>query len=350
MNNTILIIEDNLNVRENTAELLSLAGYSVSTAANGKIGLELAIKTKPDLIICDIIMPELDGYGVLRAIENIPEIAATPLIYITAKTEKEDFRFAMDLGADDYLIKPFSGDSLLKVVHSRLKKSLLAKNSGGIKGLESIINDTKTQTEINNLSVNRTINKFKNKNIIYKEGDAPNYLYFILNGKIKIFKTNESGKEYITEFKKEGEAFGYSSLLSTGNYKESAVSVEDSELALIPKNEFYQLLNSNNEVSLKFAKFIANNLHEAEERLIKLAYDSGRKKTAEALLFVHKKYLPDSNEDFFNIQRENLSAIAGISPESISRNLTDFREEGLIEGGSGNIKVVNLKKLETIKN
>lgn len=350
MNNTILIIEDNLNVRENTAELLSLAGYSTLTAANGKIGLELAIKNKPDLIICDIIMPELDGYGVLRAIENIPEIAATPLIYITAKTEKEDFRFAMDLGADDYLIKPFSGDSLLKVVSSRLKRSLLVKNSGGIKGLESLINDDKTQTEINNLSVNRTINKFKNKNIIYKEGDAPNHLYFILNGKIKIFKTNESGKEYITEFKKEGEAFGYTSLLSTGNYKESAVSVEDSELALIPKNDFYQLLNSNNEVSLKFAKFIANNLHEAEERLIKLAYDSGRKKTAEAVLFVHKKYLPDSDEDFFNIQRENLSAIAGISPESISRNLTDFREEGLIEGGSGNIKVVNLKKLETIKN
>lgn len=350
MNSTILIIEDNVSVCENTAELLSLAGYKTLTAANGKIGLELAIKNKPDLIICDIVMPELDGYGVLRAIENIPEIAATPLVYITAKTEKEDFRFAMDLGADDYLIKPFSGDSLLKVVASRLKRSQLVKNSGGIKGLDSIINDAKTQLEINNLSVNRTINKFKNKNIIYKEGDTPNFLYFITKGKIKIFKTNESGKEYITEFKKEGDSFGYTSLLSAGSYKESAVSIEDSELALIPKNDFYQLLHSNNEVSLKFSKFLTNNLQEAEERLIKLAYDSGRKKTAEAILFVHKKYLPESNEDFFNIQRENLSALAGISPESISRNLTNFRDEGLIEGGSGNIKVINIKKLETIKN
>lgn len=350
MNSTILIIEDNVSVRENTAELLSLAGYNTLTAENGKNGLELAIKNKPDIIICDIVMPELDGYGVLRAIENIPEIAATPLIYITAKTEKEDFRFAMDLGADDYLIKPFSGDSLLKVVASRLKRSQLVKNSGGIKGLDTIIDDAKTQSEINNLSNNRAINKFKNKNVIYKEGDTPNFLYFIVSGKIKIFKTNESGKEYITEFKKEGDSFGYTSLLSPGSYKESAVSIEDTELALIPKNDFYQLLHSNNEVSLKFSKFLTNNLQEAEERLIKLAYDSGRKKTAEAILFVHKKYLPESNEEFFSIQRENLSALAGISPESISRNLTNFREEGLIEGGSGNIKVVNLKKLETVKN
>ncbi len=350
MDNTILIIEDNVNIREDTAELLGLAGYNVITAENGKIGLELAIKNHPDLIICDIIMPELDGYGVLRAIENIPEIAATPLIYMTAKTEKEDFRFAMDLGADDYLTKPFSGDSLLKVVSARVKRSKMIKNSDGIKGLDALINETKTQSEITKLASNRIINKLKNKNIIYREGEAPNYLYYIISGKIKTYKTNESGKEYITELKKEGDSFGYSSLLSESNYKETAVSIEDSELALIPKNDFYQLLYSNNEVSLKFIKFITNNLQEAEERLIKLAYDSGRKKTAEAILFIHKKYLPESNEEFFNIQRENISALAGISPETISRNLTNFREEGLIEGGSGSIKITNIKKLETMKN
>ena len=351
MDHTILIIEDNFNVREDTAEILALAGYQILKAENGKIGLEIARKNLPDLIICDILMPELDGYGVLRALENIPEISATPLVYITAKSEKEDFRYAMDLGADDYLTKPFTGDDLLKVVATRIKRNNLIKNSSdNIKGLEVFINEEKTQNEINKLTSNRTVTKIKNKDVIFKEGDSPNYLYMILSGKIKIFKTNESGKDYITELKKEGDAFGYTTLLNESIYKESAVAIEDSEIALIPKNDFFKLLYSNNEASLKFIKFITNNLHEAEERLIKLAYDSGRKKTAEAILFLFKKFMPDGNDGYFNIQRENISALAGISPETISRNLTDFREEGLIEGGSGSMKIVDVKKLEKIKN
>jgi CheY-like chemotaxis protein len=351
MSSTILIIEDNINLREDTAEILSLAGYNTLKAENGKIGLEMARKNKPDLIICDIMMPELDGYGVIRAIENIPEISATPFVFVTAKSEKEDFRFAMDLGADDYLTKPFTGDDLLKVVAARIKRSKLIKNNGdGIKGLDAIINEAKTAGEIKKLSNNRTILKIKNKEYIFKEGDSPNYLYFIVTGKIKIVKTNESGKDYITELKKDGDSFGYTTLLDEGSYRESAIAIEDSEIALIPKTDFYNLLYSNNDVSIKFIKFITNNLLEAEERLIKQAYDSGRKKTAEAILFLYKKYEPIGNDGFINIQRENISAIAGISPETISRNLTDFKEEGLIEGGSGNLKIINLKKLETIKN
>ncbi|MDP3555976.1 MAG: response regulator [Bacteroidota bacterium] len=351
MGDKILIIEDNKNLREDTAEILALAGYAVISAENGKVGLEIAKKEKPNLIVCDIMMPELDGYGVLRALENIPEIATTPLVFLTAKSEKEDFRFAMDLGADDYLTKPFSGSDLLKVVAARLKKNKLLKNSNEtLKGLDAIIDEAKTNETINNITNNRTINKFKNKEIVFKEGDLPSYLYFVITGKIKIIKTNDSGKDYITELKKEGEAFGYTTLLNETKYTESAIAIEDTEIAIIPKKDFYQLLYSNSEVSLKFIKFISNNLLEAEERLIKLAYDSGRKKTAEAILFLFKKYEPTTEDGFINIQRENLSALAGISPETISRNLTDFKEEGLIEGGNRSLKIVDLKKLETIKN
>ena len=122
MSASILIIEDSGEIRENTAELLELAGYDVTTAVNGKDGLEQARKIQPDLILCDIMMPELDGYGVLRALENIPELTGTPFIFFTAKSEKSDFRAGMDLGADDYLTKPFTGDDLLRVVSARLKK------------------------------------------------------------------------------------------------------------------------------------------------------------------------------------------------------------------------------------
>jgi CheY-like chemotaxis protein len=103
----ILLIEDNADVRENTDEILSLAGYNVVTAPNGKNGVELAMQEKPDLIICDIMMPELDGYGVLHILSKKDETAGIPFIFLTAKTEKTDIRKGMNLGADDYLTKPF---------------------------------------------------------------------------------------------------------------------------------------------------------------------------------------------------------------------------------------------------
>lgn len=122
MGQKILIIEDNPEMSENVSELLNLAGYEVETANNGRHGLELARKTHPDLILCDVMMPELDGYGVLHAIEKLPELAGIPFIFVTAKTEKDDFRKGMNLGVDDYLTKPFDGDDLLNMISLRLKK------------------------------------------------------------------------------------------------------------------------------------------------------------------------------------------------------------------------------------
>jgi CheY-like chemotaxis protein len=103
----ILLIEDNTDVRENTAEILSLAQYNVITAKNGKEGVELAQKEKPDLIICDIMMPVLDGHGVLHLLSKNDETSGIPFIFLTAKAERSDFMKGMELGADYYLTKQF---------------------------------------------------------------------------------------------------------------------------------------------------------------------------------------------------------------------------------------------------
>ena len=103
----ILLIEDNKDVRENTAEILRLAPYEVVTAKNGKEGVELAQSEKPDLIICDIMMPVLDGHGVLHLLSKNEETSGIPFIFLTAKAERSDFRKGMEMGADDYLTKPF---------------------------------------------------------------------------------------------------------------------------------------------------------------------------------------------------------------------------------------------------
>lgn len=118
----VLIIEDNDDVRENTADILELANYAVNTAQNGKAGVEKAIELLPDVIICDIMMPELDGYEVLQELNKHSKTASIPFIFLTAKTDKSDVRKGMNLGADDYLTKPFTENELLDALNSRLKK------------------------------------------------------------------------------------------------------------------------------------------------------------------------------------------------------------------------------------
>ena len=118
----ILVIEDDLTLRKFTAEILSLAGFEVMIAENGKVGIELAKKRKPDLIICDIMMPEIDGFGVQKILSMDPSFGNVPFIFLTGKSNTEDMRKGMNSGADDYLIKPISKNDLLDSVESRLKK------------------------------------------------------------------------------------------------------------------------------------------------------------------------------------------------------------------------------------
>src|SRR3954464_4117340 len=166
---SILIIEDNKDIRENTAEILDLAGYKTFTAENGKLGVELAVKEKPDLIICDIMMPVLDGYGVLHMLSKKPDTAGIPLIFLTAKAERSDFRKGMEMGADDYVTKPFDDVELLNAVESRLKKSALMKKefSKNMQGLDAFISEAKQFTELKQLSTNRKVHHYKKKEMVY---------------------------------------------------------------------------------------------------------------------------------------------------------------------------------------
>lgn len=130
----ILLIEDNQDVRENTAEILELAGYKVFTAENGKVGVTAAQTNKPDLIICDIMMPVLDGYGVLHLLGKNQETASIPFIFLTAKAERSDLRKGMEMGADDYITKPFSMRELVARVQTVLRRPrtgpAIADNAG----------------------------------------------------------------------------------------------------------------------------------------------------------------------------------------------------------------------------
>ena len=349
----ILLIEDNDDIRNNTAEILELSNYKVIVAENGKIGVEKAIEHVPDLIICDIMMPVLDGYGVLHAVHKNDTIKNTPFIFLTAKTERGDFRKGMELGADDYITKPFDGTELLTAVDSRLRKHELLKQelAPGLEGMEQLMQASFGKDVLQSFIEDRNVNSYKKKQTIYSEGNHPNRLYYVINGKVKTYKTNEEGKDLTTELFSAGDFVGYIALLEGTVYKDSAEALEDSELAVIPKEDFEELINRNPEVAKKFIRLLAKNVSFKEDQLLGLAYNSLRKKVAEAIIMVQKKYHGNKDEKFsIDISRENLATIAGTATESLIRTLSDFRSEKLIDIQNGGIKILNEKKLETLVN
>lgn len=349
----LLLIEDNPEMRENTAEILELANYKVITAPNGRKGVELAATEKPDLIVCDIMMPDLDGYGVLYLLSKNPETIGIPFIFLTAKAEKSDMRKGMSMGADDYLTKPFEEMELLNAVEARLRKNEVFKKefNKDVESLHEFLAQAKGLEELSKLSADRKIHHFKKKEMIYMEGDDPYGIVFISKGKAKTFKTNENGKEFITGMHGEGDFIGYTDLIENSEYRESAEALENVEISIIPKQDFFALLYSNRDVAAKFIKMLSNNLRESEDKLINLAYNSVRKRVADALITLQRQYMSNNVEpSAFSVSREDLASMVGTATESVIRTLSDFKEEKLIEIRDKNIYILDGDRLSKMKN
>lgn len=341
---TILLIEDNDAIRENTAEILELTGYTVHTAENGKIGVEKALQTKPDLVICDIMMPVLDGYGVLHIFNKNPQLSGVPFIFLTAKTERTDFRKGMELGADDYLTKPFEESELLSAIEGRLNRfvNLRPDYDLGQNGLNEFLDDARQVGNLQSLSADRKAHVVRKKQFIYSEGDEPTRLYFVKSGRVKTVRTNTDGKELITGLYHPGDFFGYLALLEGGEYTDTAVTLDNSELIYIPESDFRQLLQANPEVSAQFIKLLAGRVDERENQLLGMAYGSLRRRVADTLLRLSEQQ-PDG---LIQLSRDDLAATVGTATESLIRTLSEFRADGLIETtSSGGIRVVQSQKL-----
>lgn len=350
---SILLVEDNDELRENTAEILELANYKVIAAENGKAGIQAALENKPDLIICDVMMPELDGYGVLHLINKNSELSGIPFIFLTAKSERSDMRKGMEMGADDYITKPFTDIELLNAIESRFKKSDLVKNnySADVKGINNLLQDVKGITALNDLTENSNVNLYQSGQLIYREDNYPNKLFFIKKGKVKTFKSNDLGKSLTIDLLTEGDFLGYNALIENSKYKESAEAFDDVELSIISKEDFELLMNNNMEVAKKFIKLLAKNVSEKEQQLLSMAYNSLRKRVADAILILQNKYKKNTEDTFsIHISREDLANIAGTATESLIRTLSDFKNEKLIEIKNGNINILNEKKLSLMIN
>jgi CheY-like chemotaxis protein len=347
---SVLVIDDHAGIRENTAEILELAGYKTFTAENGKKGVEAALKEKPDIIVCDIIMPELDCYGVYQLLKKNETTANIPFVFLTAKTERADFRKGMEMGADDYVTKPFEEIELLNAIEIRLKKDAVLKNlyASSPQGINKFLKHIKDAGLVRYLSERYDVAHYNKKKVLYQDTKRPRFLYYLVTGKVKGFKTNEDGKEYITDLYSTGDFIGYPALIEDHNYEDSAVVLEDASIMQIPKEDFLQMIYGNMDVAVKFIRIITQNVKEKEDRLLNLAYSSLRKRVAKALVDIHTKFNSGGGNKSLEISREDFAHYVGTATESLIRTLSDFKAEKLVEIKEGKISLVSLDKLKNL--
>ncbi|TLP71148.1 response regulator [Maribacter sp. ACAM166] len=346
---TILLIEDDRALRENTAELLELSNYNVLTAPNGKVGIATAKENSPDVIICDIMMPEVDGYGVLKELSANELTKNIPFIFLSAITEHKSVRKGMDLGADDYLTKPFEEEDLISAIESRLAKAKLLQQISTKKKEAS-----RNSEEIGNLHQlknyfddNGEIIKVTEGDAIYEEGARSTSVYLILKGVVKCHTMDQDGKELITSLYHADNFLGFTSLMNDVVYPESATALEYVELASVPKEQLHQIVAENHIIPLELMSLLSDNISDIKHQLLQMAYSSVRKKTAQTLLQFAQIMNKDASE-CIKISRADLASVAGIATESLIRTLSSFKKEGLIEIEGRNIRVKELMALKYI--
>lgn len=344
----IAVIEDNNEMRENIAEILDLADYNVVTAANGKLGVELVKKELPDLIICDIMMPELDGYGVLYYLSKIPATSAIPFIFLTAKTERTDMRKGMNMGADDYISKPFDEMELLAAIESRLLKrsrfqEIHEANDNKWNTFQDIVLDLEG---LNLLKDKSPVRAYEKKDVVYAESELPKYVFYVESGRVRTFKSNDDAKEMVTAVYGPGDFFGYTELLSQNKYTETAMTLDEAKIAVINKLDFEDLLFQNKDISINFIKLLAGNIVERETKLVNLAYNTVRKRVATALAELYDKFRV-RQEDYVEIRitRDELASIVGTATESVIRILSEFKSDGYIKAKGSLITVMDIDGL-----
>ena len=344
----ILLIDDNQDFREDVAEILQLSNYITLTAPDGKTGVEKALKEKPDLIICDVSMPHMDGFSVLHILSRHPETVAIPFIFMTGKNELSDIRKGMGMGADDYLVKPFDETDLLNSIEMRLSKThaLKGKLTEIQQNIITFIKEIRLNGTANLSIIDTSVQKYKKKHLLYSEGQKASVVYFMVSGKVKEYMINEEGKELITNMYGKGDFIGYTTILENTLYNETAQIIEEAELLLIPKKDFLQLINNNLQVANEFIGMLSHNVLAKDQKLLQLAYSSLRKKVATGIIEVIDKFKDKRNgKPVIEISREDLANVVGAAQESLSRTLKEFKNEQLIDMFEGNIVVLNDTKL-----
>ncbi|GAB2776640.1 response regulator [Salinimicrobium soli] len=348
MKKRILLIEDDTTLLQNTRELLELSGYEVFTAQNGEEGIDLALEKLPDLIISDIMMPKANGYEVYKALQKRNKTREIPFIFLSVKANPEDVRRGMNLGADDYITKPFREVDLLTAIASRLAKHDILRNNfkNSTTSPEEAIYDLDGLREY--FLRSGEIEEFHKLEEIFRETGNASYVYLVEEGLIKTYRLDEYGKELITGLVKKNDFLGFYSFKTPSAYPETAQALQNSKLYRITTEHFVKKIAASQNLMLEFGQLISDNLITLKDHLLDMAYSSMLKKTTNTILEFAEK-IQESPRDHIRISRSDLASVAGISTESFIRSLSSLKKDGLIDIVGRDIKILDLEKLHEIK-
>lgn len=349
MKNKILIVEDNRDVRENLSELLTLSGYDTIVATNGKEGVEAALAHLPDLILCDIMMPEMDGYTVLRILSKNDTTSPIPFLFLSAKTELSDVRKGMTMGADDYITKPFDDVELLDTIEYRLKKnkSHTSLTSSG----QAIVNLPTAEQALSALPESLTDSEprfIRKKDLLYAEGQTSRYVFIVKAGKAIATKIDNYAKEVVTRLYLPPMIIGVASAFASSKYQETVKAFEDLEVIPIKKDDFISFILQHPSLAYFFMHELANRQIQADEKLLLQAFGSVRMKLAATLVDLHNIY-QENGASIIPVAREDLASMAGTAKETIIRCLSEFKEEGLVSIQGSDILIPSVQKLAELR-
>lgn len=343
----VLLIEDDTQLRENIAELLELYQYDVYTASDGAEGVKIAHQVLPHVIVCDIMMPGMDGYQVLERLSHAADTKRIPFIYMSAKSERADVRKGMDLGADDYIPKPFEEQELISAIENRIARVEILKK----KEEEGEDSETPVIESLEMLQqwfrLNGEYTSFRAKESIYEEGYHSNFVYLVEEGVVKTITMDESGHELINKVFHEGDFFGYASFMDTAPYRESAIAIRPVKLYALNKETVSEILLKNHHLTIEIIDLLSSDIISYKERMLQMAYGTVRKKAAQSILQFLEQ-LGQTPDQGIYISRSDLASVAGIAPESFIRALTEFKSEGLINSKGRNIKVLDAEGLRNV--
>ncbi len=321
----ILLIEDHQEIRENTVEILQLAGFDVFAAENGKVGIEIARETPPDLVVCDIMMPVLDGFGVLHLFRRDDVLSQIPFIFMTAKSERADQRKAMELGADDYLTKPFTELELLAAIEARFQKS-----SGGPQRSASPRKLQDAHDQLNNFFKNlmkeseAELVKLPKKHLLFSEGQFPQSVYWLEKGIVKHYRTTPFGKSLITRIDFGQELIGLTDALLPHSYRTYAEAATSLEVRSIPKEKAVKALAENAPMLMAALQLQAEEANRLQEKMVHLAYTPMRERVLSEAEYLRSHLLENGFSEGERIfSREEMAQIAGTATESLIRVLNE---------------------------
>jgi CheY-like chemotaxis protein/CRP-like cAMP-binding protein len=348
MNQTILIIDDIQDVRENIGELLELSGYHVLQASEGYEGIRKAKQHQPDLILCDIMMPGMDGYGVAEILARQEETNHIPLIYLTAKAEPSDFKKGLQKGATDYITKPFESDELIKSISLRIRQHQQQKPTDlGEVEWQNWMAYLHSESPLDNQGAPLTILNLTADETLFEQDDQALWVYFLQEGSIRWESTDAGGRTVCHHLSRPGEFLGWSPGFHLGAYSHSAIALSTSRVVRLSAKQLRDTLLSNPGMALIWGQAQLKASQMVVEDMMAMLYGNARENVARVLLrFAEFK----GGQWTVNMPRETLAKSIGIAYETVIRTLSQFKAEGLVMAKGRRITIYDKAQLEAVYN